>query len=804
MADREDLDEQPRKKLRLTSPSAEDGDTLGRPDSTEQRSNHASSDPQTDLELKVGINVYVSPDTPGFTGIVKQRYTDFLVNEILPSGQVVHLTDLGTKPKPTQAEKARKIEKIAASGTAIVQPLSKSSAEKAAQGSDQNDAITEPTQKVEPAAKEEKEGMHPSRVRQVAAAEAKDQTVGELRDGAIAAISVEDRSKIEDIFGEKTTKAMLNLYGNIKAKPDRKARDFNALYSDPIDDKQKRTDAHVAVRNVFSSTLETITGDDNVITIKASTPRDRNNHGRGLPQKANAPRAKGKLGWDELGGEHLHFTLYKENKDTMEIMYFIASQLKVQVKTFQFAGTKDRRGVTTQRVSAFRVYGDRISNLNRNLRQAKLGGFEYHPKGLELGDLGGNEFVITLRDCHFPGETDVDASERLGLAHVLVSRAVAHLAQRGFLNYYGLQRFGSFTIGTDVVGMKMLQEDLEGAVDAILSYVPEALIEAQNPDSTANLSTDDKARAEALHIWKTTKKVGPALDKLPRRFQAESAIIKHLGWTDRKTGEQKRSNDFQGALQNIQRNLRLMYVHAYQSLVWNVVAGKRWVTYGDKVVEGDLVIVGEQEAKTAPPAGGAGQEVDDDGEVIIRPTADDSAAAPQDPFTRARALSKEEAESGDFSIFDVVLPLPGYDVIYPPNAIGDFYKEFMGSERGGELDPHNMRRKWKDASLSGGYRKMLARPGNDLSFEVKQYTRDDEQMVETDLERLEKRKNAGRDPGMLATPEEDVHVQNGGAEKKITVVLKMQLGSSQYATMALRELMKGGAVAYRPDFHGGR
>ena len=40
---------------------------------------------------------------------------------------------------------------------------------------------------------------------------------------------------------------------------------------------------------------------------------------------------------------------------------------------------------------------------------------------------------------------------------------------------------------------------------------------------------------------------------------------------------------------SIQRNMRLMYVHAYQSFVWNTVAGKRWEVYGNKTVEGDLV-----------------------------------------------------------------------------------------------------------------------------------------------------------------------------------------------------------------------
>jgi len=35
-------------------------------------------------------------------------------------------------------------------------------------------------------------------------------------------------------------------------------------------------------------------------------------------------------------------------------------------------------------------------------------------------------------------------------------------------------------------------------------------------------------------------------------------------------------------------------------------------------------------------------------------------------------------------------------------------------------------------------------------------------------------------------------------------VLKFQLGASQYATIALRELSKGGIQQYKPDFSGGR
>ena len=48
-------------------------------------------DTQLQKELKAGITAYVSPDIKGFSGTLKQRYTDFQVNEILPDGRVLHL-----------------------------------------------------------------------------------------------------------------------------------------------------------------------------------------------------------------------------------------------------------------------------------------------------------------------------------------------------------------------------------------------------------------------------------------------------------------------------------------------------------------------------------------------------------------------------------------------------------------------------------------------------------------------------------------------------------------------------------------
>jgi tRNA pseudouridine13 synthase len=130
---------------------------------------------------------------------------------------------------------------------------------------------------------------------------------------------------------------------------------------------------------------------------------------------------------------------------------------------------------------------------------------------------------------------------------------------------------------------------------------------------------------------------------------------------------------------------------------------------------------------------------------------------------------------------------------------------------GGGLDPHNMRRSWREASLPGSYRKFLARPlDGSVSYEVHDYTKVNEQFVETDLDRL--RKNGQRGLGAAndrGKPKEEAKdAKMGEAEEedvKIAVVIKLQLGTSTYATVALRELMKpGGVQAYKPEFLGGR
>ena len=55
-----------------------------------------------------------------------------------------------------------------------------------------------------------------------------------------------------------------------------------------------------------------------------------------------------------------------------------------------------------------------------------------------------------------------------------------------------------------------------------------------------------------------------------------------------------------------------------------------------------------------------------------------------------KTLTAEDVDR--YSIFDVVMPLPGKDVAFPGGSLGERYKEFLRKDG---LDPDNFNRRQK-------------------------------------------------------------------------------------------------------------
>lgn len=636
-------------------------------------------------ESDVGITAYINDHGLGFYGSIKTLYADFLVNEIGPDGKVVHLTDEGIDTGKTKKEKK----------------YDRRHQERA----ELQDKTPEEVEKIKEARRAEEEARkaeEESKPKYELSEEHRAQLLQQLTEHEVA--------EIEQLF---TT-------GN---KMETKTQ---------FDDKQARGKLHQLLREAFQGKLETTTSASNTFQIMLRA-NSKNVRGAARPQESiNHVDENGVVNYG-LGPfkDYLHFTVYKENRETMEVANMISKFLRIPTKNVHFAGTKDRRGVTCQRFCIFRGKVVRVSTLNKGLKNAVLGGFTYQDNQLLLGDLTGNEFTITIRDVEPLGGASVEE---------VVDKCFDSLKNKGFINYYGMQRFGTFSISTHALGIHVLKSEWKHAVELILSEQ-----EVVAPESI-----------EARRVWAETGDAATTLAKLPRRFTAENCILTAL-LKEKKGPDGYSANAYFKALISIPRNLRLMYVHAYQSYVWNLVVSKRFELFGSEVQEGDLVLAEKEE-----------KAVDDDFEEDV---------ASYD-FVRARPLSKEEAQSGQYSIFDVVLPLPGFDVIYPTNPqLKQVYVDAMAKDG---LDPDNMARKVRDFSLAGSYRKILGKADN-VSYDIVKYASNTDPLVRTDLELLRAQRDGTELPRVIAT----------AAGDKTAVILRMQLSTSCYATMALREFMKG-------------
>ncbi|VDK76534.1 unnamed protein product [Litomosoides sigmodontis] len=304
-------------------------------------------------------------------------------------------------------------------------------------------------------------------------------------------------------------------------------------------DKQRRALIHNWIRSRYNGLLDsqTVTGAIRVL----------------VPDK----RARKRRTWPSDRPDYIHFTLCKENKDTHYALSVISKFLGIKNSSFGICGTKDRRALTTQRVSLYRCEIERLKELNTKLRGIRLTDFTSSSEPCKLGDLWGNRFKIILRNVHPFSESD------------LISR-IDDFKSNGFINYFGTQRFGSCAFNTAEIGVAILKKSWEVALKAIL----------KPRSGHGNIR-------EALDEWNKSGDASIALKKLTSS-QAYTTIEGQL-----LSSLSKNRRDYRGALLKLARNTRSFYVHAYQSLLWNKVVTRRVKNKGFRAISGDLNLQGE-------------------------------------------------------------------------------------------------------------------------------------------------------------------------------------------------------------------
>ncbi|EOD16794.1 hypothetical protein EMIHUDRAFT_464264 [Emiliania huxleyi CCMP1516] len=477
-------------------------------------------------------------------------------------------------------------------------------------------------------------------------------------------------------------------------------------------------------------------------------------------------------------GSNVRFVLQKERLDTLGALAELGSLLGVPTRSFSVAGLKDYRAVTTQEVVARDVTPEAVAACAPP-PCLRLGRAWPTATKLRLGGCGGNRFRIVVRGVAGGGRR--------------IDKALRALKRRGFINYFGLQRFGSGASVNHEVGLACL-----------LRRYDDAVCKALSPPAGGRTSS---AELEAHEAWAVGRDARSALRLMPRSRHLQRALLARLageatdgggagagrarqpnGWSD------LTSDACRDAVLSLPLPHRRLLAHAYFSRLWNIAASERLRRYGvGPAREGELVWLRpadlppgcECDGCAQAAAGGGGPHAYERGRRRRR---------------SVHIVSAAEAAAEVFAAKQVVLPLAGSRTLFPRDEVGSLLRRLLCYDGvdpdGGELEVSSDKEQ-PPLPLLGSYRRLLLRPRR-MSWELLQAssheTHRDSREMSGQLPSWQLPKGARREAveGQRMEAAATVGMLDASAEGEATcdVAVQFDLPPGAYATMALREVMK--------------
>jgi tRNA pseudouridine13 synthase len=239
-----------------------------------------------------------------------------------------------------------------------------------------------------------------------------------------------------------------------------------------------------------------------------------------------------------LDGRYQLVKVTKTNTETHHLVRDLSRRLKISQRRVSWAGTKDKRAITAQRMSLDSIYLEAPFTLGNAIMEP-IGRSD---RPISLGDLEGNDFSITIRTVD-GAQDDIERD--------VVSIIDEIRDTRGVPNFFGIQRFGSIRPVNQLVGRALVEGDIE---QAVMMYIGKPF-----PDEPEDVK---EARQRILDTYDFKE----ALQGMPIRLRYERAMLNHLA---------KHPNDFDGALGVLSMNLQKLFVHSYQSYLFNKMVSIR-------------------------------------------------------------------------------------------------------------------------------------------------------------------------------------------------------------------------------------
>ncbi len=237
--------------------------------------------------------------------------------------------------------------------------------------------------------------------------------------------------------------------------------------------------------------------------------------------------------------DFLHLDLEKFNSDVAFCIKRLTRYLQVSQKRIGYAGLKDKRAITCQRISLFQPPVGRLNEFSSKLMD--LRNAEWNSERIEIGSLKGNQFTITIRA--------IELEEKETRKRIL--NFFAEAKKNGIANFFGEQRFGGIRQITHLVGKAFVKGNIE---EAVMLYL------------TGQAEKEEDAVKSARKNLAETRNFSQAVNEFPEKYSFERAMIHHLC---------KNPNDFVNAFGKLPKSIRFLFTHAFQSHLFNRIIEER-------------------------------------------------------------------------------------------------------------------------------------------------------------------------------------------------------------------------------------
>lgn len=259
-------------------------------------------------------------------------------------------------------------------------------------------------------------------------------------------------------------------------------------------------------------------------------------------------------------GNYSYFILKKTNLTMQQAIIAVAKSVGITSKRIHYCGTKDKVAITTQLISVQKSnaeFAQRILDAIKESEDIELTYLGQFNQRLNLSDNIGNKFTITINELT---EHEVKLLEEKD-------------SQFEVFNCFQSQRFGMCQ-NTHVIGLLLIQQNVKDALFEVLRTLPSKYIhefeEYLNLIENVHINFDELSQEELSQEFVKIKEV------FPNFLKGYTSCIKHLI---------HHPKDVSGAFRTIPKKIRTLYVHAFQSAIFNELI----INYKNKLTESEIL-----------------------------------------------------------------------------------------------------------------------------------------------------------------------------------------------------------------------